>query len=103
MPATKSPDEAKLRHPVRRADKAELSKRLKRVEGQVRGIARMVDEDRYCPDILTQIAAVRSALDALALQLLEGHSHGCLQDAIRSGKGEQAVSELMDVVKRFAR
>lgn len=104
MPATKSPDKAHLHpHTVERTNKAELSKRLNRIEGQVRGIARMVEEDRYCPDILTQVAAVRSALDALALQLLEDHSHGCLQDAIRSGKGEQAVSELMDVVKRFAR
>ena len=103
MPATRSPDKAKHRHTVERANKAELSKRLNRIEGQVRGIARMLEEDRYCPDILTQIAAVRSAMDALALQLLEDHSHGCLQDAIRSGKGAKAVAELMDVVKRFTR
>jgi DNA-binding FrmR family transcriptional regulator len=103
MPATRSPDKAKHRHAVERANKAELSKRLNRIEGQVRGIARMLEEDRYCPDILTQIAAVRSAMDALALQLLEGHSHGCLQGAIRSGKGMKAVAELMEVVKRFAR
>ena len=103
MPATKLPDKAKRRHAVDHANKAELSKRLNRIEGQVRGIARMLDEDRYCPDILTQIAAVRSAMDALALQLLEDHSHGCVRGAIRSGKGTKAVAELMDVVKRFAR
>jgi len=103
MPATRSPDKAKHQHSVERPNKAELAKRLNRIEGQVRGIARMLEEDRYCPDILTQIAAVRSAMDALALQLLEDHSHGCLQDAIRSGKGTKAVAELMDVVKRFAR
>ena len=103
MPATRSPDKAKHQHSVERANKAELAKRLNRIEGQVRGIARMLEEDRYCPDILTQVAAVRSAMDALALQLLEDHSHGCLQDAIRSGKGPKAVAELMDVVKRFAR
>jgi len=87
MPATRSPDKAKYQHSVERANKAELAKRLNRIEGRVRRIARMLEEDRYCPDILTQIAAVRSAMDALALQLLEDHSHGCLQDAIRSGKG----------------
>ena len=103
MPATRSPEKAKRQQSVERANKAELSKRLNRIEGQVRGITRMLEEDRYCPDILTQIAAVRSAMDALALQLLEGHSHGCLKDAIRSGKGTKAVAELMDVVKRFAR
>lgn len=103
MPATRSPDKAQQRHTVDRANKAELAKRLNRIEGQVRGIARMLEEDRYCPDILTQIAAVRSAMDALALLLLEDHSHGCLQDAIQSGKGTKAVAELMDVVKRFAR
>ncbi|HUU73158.1 MAG TPA: metal-sensitive transcriptional regulator, partial [Burkholderiales bacterium] len=57
------------RSPIRRTDKPALLKRLKRVEGQVRGIARMVDEDRYCIDVLTQISAIRSALDAVALQL----------------------------------
>jgi DNA-binding FrmR family transcriptional regulator len=103
MPATRSPDKAKHHHTVGRANKAELSKRLNRIEGQVRGIATTLEENRYFPDVLAQIAAVRTAMDALALQLLEDHSHGGLQDAIRSGKGEKAVAELMGVVKRFAR
>lgn len=102
MPATKRADPVAPRH-VHRGDKADLSKRLNRIEGQVRGLNKMVEEDRYCIDILTQVAAVRSALDALALQLLEDHAHGCLQRAIRSGGGDEAVSELMDVVRRFAR
>lgn len=102
MPATKRADPVVSRH-VHRAEKADLSKRLNRIEGQVRGLNKMVEEDRYCIDILTQVAAVRSALDALALQLLEDHTHGCLQQAIRSGGGDEAVSELMDVVRRFAR
>ena len=110
MPATKRADPVAPRQVhrhvdrhVHRGDKADLSKRLNRIEGQVRGLNKMVEEDRYCIDILTQVAAVRSALDALALQLLEDHSRGCLQQAIRSGGGEEAVSELMDVVRRFAR
>jgi CsoR family transcriptional regulator, copper-sensing transcriptional repressor len=69
----------------------------------VRGIARTREEDRYFPDVFTQIATVRTAMNALALQLLEDQSHGGLQDAIRSGKGENAVAELMGVVRRFAR
>jgi CsoR family transcriptional regulator, copper-sensing transcriptional repressor len=102
MPATKRAEPVAQRH-VHRGNKSDLTRRLNRIEGQVRGLNRMVEEDRYCADILTQVAAVRSALDALALQLLEDHSQGCLQDAIRSGNGAAAVSELMDIVRRFAR
>ena len=72
-------------------------------EGQTRGVAKMVEEDRYCVDVLTQISAIQSALDALALQLLESHTKGCVRSAIRSGKGEAAIDELMTVVKRFGR
>jgi DNA-binding FrmR family transcriptional regulator len=88
--------------PVRR-DAADLLKRLNRISGQVDGVARMIAEDRYCIDILTQMAAIRSALDALGLKLLHDHARGCLQHAIRSGKGTDAIEELMQVVKRFAR
>jgi DNA-binding FrmR family transcriptional regulator len=90
-------------HAVHHADKTKLLKRLNRVEGQVRGIARMIEEDRYCVDVLTQVAAVRSALDATALQLLRDHTHGCVQGAIRSGRGEAAIDELLVVVEEFAR
>lgn len=82
---------------------AALLKRLNRISGQVRGVTGMVEEGRYCVDILTQIAAIQSALDAVAMQLLEHHTHGCVQSAIRSGHGDQAIGELMEVVKRFAR
>ena len=84
------------------ADKAALGKRLARIEGQVRGIARMVEEDRYCIDILTQVSAVRAALDALALELLHDHLHGCVQDAVASGRGDAAIDEAMRVVRKFA-
>jgi DNA-binding FrmR family transcriptional regulator len=99
MPAIKR---SKPRSPVRRSDKPQLLKRLNRVEGQVRGIARMVEEDRYCIDVLTQISAVRSALDAVALQLLRDHAHGCVRNAVRSGQGDAAIDELLVVVEKFA-
>ena len=91
-------------HPlVARADGAALARRLNRIEGQVRGIGRMIDEDRYCIDILTQVSAVQSALDALALQLLEHHLHGCVQHAVKSGDGDRAIAEALAVIRKFAR
>jgi CsoR family transcriptional regulator, copper-sensing transcriptional repressor len=91
-------------HPaVARTDKAALGKRLNRIEGQVRGIAKMIDDDRYCIDVLTQVSAVQSALDALALQLLEHHLHGCVQHAVRSGEGDHAIDEALTVIRKFAR
>ena len=83
--------------------KAALTKRLNRVEGQVRGIGRMVEEDRYCIDILTQVSAVQSALDALARALLEHHLHGCVQHAVRSGDGDHAIAEALAVIRKFGR
>lgn len=88
---------------VAQPHKRELLKRLNRVEGQVRGIAKMVEEDRYCVDILTQVSAIRSALDAAAIQILEDHTRGCVQNAIRGGSGDAAIAELMDVVRRFVK
>jgi len=89
-------------HTVVQPNKSALLKRLNRIEGQARGIAKMVEEDRYCVDVLTQIAAIQSALDALAIQLLESHTNGCVRNAIQSGDGDAAVEELMNLVKRFA-
>ena len=90
-------------HVVVRRDKVALLKRMKRINGQVEGVARMITDDRYCIDILTQVAAIRSALDALGLKLLHDHAQGCLQHAIRSGDGKDAIEEMMQVVQRFAR
>ena len=91
-------------HPaVARADGAGLGKRLNRIEGQVRGIGKMIAEDRYCIDILTQVSAVQSALDALALQLLEHHLHGCVQHAVKSGDGDRAIDEALTVIRKLAR
>ena len=93
-------------HPVvarGHGDAVALGKRLNRIEGQVRGIARMIEEDRYCVDVLTQIAAVQSALDALARKLLEHHLHGCVAQAGRSGDGAPAIDEALAVIRKFGR
>jgi CsoR family transcriptional regulator, copper-sensing transcriptional repressor len=94
--------DAPSRH-VHRPDKAGLAKRLARIEGQIRGIARMIDDDRYCVDVLTQVSAVQAALDAIALRMLEAHLKGCVQDAVRSGSGDAAIGEAMGVIRQFAR
>ena len=96
-------DVATAHKTVSRPDHAALRKRLNRIEGQVRGVAKMVEEQRYCVDVLHQIAAIRSALDATALQLLRGHTLGCVRKAMQSGDGTEAVSELMEAIGRFAR
>lgn len=83
--------------------KKALLSRLNRIEGQVRGVARMVEDDRYCVDVLTQLSAIKAAVDALALQLLEDHAKGCVQNAVRSGDGDAAIGELMGIVRKLAR
>ena len=86
-------------------DKDALVKRLHRIEGQVRGIERMVEDDRYCIDILTQIAAVNTALEALALKLLDEHVRHCVAGALTSGDEADAATkteELLEAVQRFA-
>jgi len=80
-----------------------LIKRLNRIEGQVRGIAKMITEDRYCVDVLNQISALQSAMDAVAMELLENHTHGCMQSAIKSGDGDAAIDEMMTLLRKFAR
>ena len=87
-------------------DKDALVKRLHRIEGQVRGVERMVEEDRYCIDILTQIAAVNTALDSLALKILDEHVRHCVAGALQSGDAADAAvtaEELHEAVQRFAR
>jgi DNA-binding FrmR family transcriptional regulator len=85
------------------ADKDKLAARLGRIEGQVRGISRMMAEDKYCIDILTQVSAVKAALDQVALLLLEDHVKGCVVDAVKDGAGTEKVDELIGAVARFAR
>ena len=84
-------------------DKHKIEARLSRIEGQVRGIRKMIEEDRYCIDVLTQVNATRAALESVALQLLADHTEHCVTDAIRSGKGSAKVKELNDAVERMVR
>jgi CsoR family transcriptional regulator, copper-sensing transcriptional repressor len=87
-------------------NKNKLLKRLARAEGQVRGIARMVEEDRYCIDILTQLAAVDTALESVALEILEDHVKHCVAGALASGDetdAENKIDELVGAVRRFAK
>lgn len=88
-------------HPPVVRDKQQILERLKKIEGQVRGVQRMVEEDRYCVDVLVQVAAIKAALNKVGLALMEGHARGCMQAAVRRGEGDEAVSELMDVLERF--
>jgi DNA-binding FrmR family transcriptional regulator len=87
-------------------DKEALVRRLHRIEGQVRGVEKMVEDDRYCIDILTQIAAVSTALEAVALQILDDHVRHCVAGALASGDEPDAqtkTTELLEAVRRFAR
>jgi DNA-binding FrmR family transcriptional regulator len=81
-------------------DRAQVLRRLSRMEGQVRGIARMVERDEYCIDILQQTTALRAAVDAVAMLLMEDHVAGCLRTAVQTGDAEAYTEEVMDVVRR---
>jgi DNA-binding FrmR family transcriptional regulator len=81
-------------------DKAQLVRRLARIEGQVRGIARMIEREEYCVDILQQTAALRAAVDSLAILILEDHVQGCVRTAAEHGDADRYVDEVVDVVRR---
>lgn len=83
------------------ASKDQLLSRLRRVEGQVRGIERMVDEDRYCVDVLTQISAIQAALDKVALGLLDGHTRHCMREGTGEGHTDEMATEMMAAVGRL--
>ncbi len=90
-----------VRHKARtEEEKEKLLNRLKRAEGQIRGIERMVDEDLYCPDILIQVSAVQSALNAFNKELLACHIKGCVAEDIKAGKDE-SVDELVKVLQKL--
>jgi len=82
-------------------NKEQVLKRLKRAEGQIRGISRMVEEDKYCIDILTQIGAAQAALDKVALELLRDHTKHCLTDDTVRGTTEEKTNELVEAVGRL--
>ena len=91
---------------MNRDDKPKLLNRLKRIEGQVRGVTRMIDEDRYCIDIMTQLAAIRAALTRVESELLKGHLDHCIESAIVSGDAAEQrrkAGELIELLERSAR
>lgn len=90
---------------MQRDDKPKLLNRLKRIEGQVRGVARMIEEDRYCIDVLTQLRAIRAALSGVESQMLKAHLGHCIEGAIVSGdQAEQRkkAAELIELLERAA-
>jgi DNA-binding FrmR family transcriptional regulator len=85
------------------ADKRRLLTRLRKVEGQARGLAKMVEDDRYCIDIMQQIASLRAAADGVALILLRDHLDGCLRHAMEAGCAPEKIDEVVEVVRRYSR
>jgi DNA-binding FrmR family transcriptional regulator len=88
-----------FRHSYTR-DKAQLVRRLARIEGQVRGISRMIEREEYCVDILQQTSALRAAVDSLAVLVLEDHVTGCVRTAAEHGDADRYIDEVVDVVRR---
>jgi len=85
------------------SEKKAVINRLKRIEGQVRGIQKMVEEDRYCIDILVQISAINAALKKVGLSVGERHMKHCVTHAVKSGEGNEAIDELIEVMKHFSK
>jgi DNA-binding FrmR family transcriptional regulator len=92
-------EHAAFRHSYSK-DRPQLLRRLSRIEGQVRGIGRMIERDDYCIDILQQTAALRAAVDAVSLLVMEDHVAGCLRHAVATGDANAYTEEVMDVVRR---
>ncbi len=98
-PETVPPDDPTFRHAYSR-DRAQLLRRLSRIEGQVRGIARMIEREEYCVDILQQTSALRAAVDSVAVMVLEDHVQGCVRTAVARGEADRYVEEVLDIVRR---
>jgi len=84
-------------------NKESVQNRLRRIEGQVRGLQRMVDEEKYCIDILTQVNSVQAALEQVSLLLTEDHLRHCVVDAVQEGKSDEKIDEIMAVLKRYSK
>jgi len=78
-------------------------KRLRKIEGQIKGIQRMLEQQHYCIDVLQQVTAARRALDEVSLQIMRGHINSCVSHAIRKGDGAQKIEELMHAIHRFVK
>lgn len=86
-----------------KAEKSALISRLNRIEGQIRGIRNMIEDDKYCVDVLIQVAAAKSALNSLGAVILESHIQGCVKNAIESGKSAEIINELAEVIKKYVK
>lgn len=84
-------------------DKDRTLTRLRRIEGQVRGLQRMIEEDKYCIDIITQVSSVQAALEQVSIALMENHMRHCVAEAIQEGNGEAKIQEVMEVLRRYAK
>lgn len=87
-------------------DKEALIKRLKRIEGQVKGVQKMVDDERYCVDILVQVSAIRSAINKVGTIILENHIKGCVSDSLKDGDNhatDDMINELMGTINKFTK
>ncbi len=88
-------------------DKARLQARLRRIEGQVRGLQKMIDEEKYCVDVLTQVSSVMAALQKVGMIIMEDHIRGCVRGALTNSSdgaaADRAIAELLDVVERFVK
>jgi len=91
---------ASVRHHSYAADKDALLTRLKRIEGQAKGVQRMIEDDRYCIDVVQQLSALSSAAEEAALLILQRHIEGCVTDAIREQRGEAYIKELMGTIRK---
>ena len=87
--------------PGMKADKNAVISRLNRIEGQIRGIKNMVEQDKYCVDVLIQVAAARSALNSLGAVILESHIQGCVKDAIQSDKSDKIIIDLAELINKY--
>ncbi|WP_281170524.1 metal-sensing transcriptional repressor [Halalkalibacillus halophilus] len=89
--------------PRTNTEKDQMLNRLKRIEGQVRGLQKMIEEDRYCVDVLVQISAVNNALEKVGYSMMERHAKMCVSKAAEEGDGEAYMDELMKVVRQFTK
>lgn len=85
------------------SSRSDVLMRLRKIEGQVRGVEKMVDENRYCIDVLNQISAVKKAMDGVAMSLVRAHVETCVSTAIRANKGHQPIDELIETLGRLVK
>ncbi|MDQ0352104.1 DNA-binding FrmR family transcriptional regulator [Alkalibacillus filiformis] len=89
--------------PRTNSEKEQMLNRLKRIEGQVRGLQKMIEEDRYCVDVLVQISAVNAALNKVGYSMMERHARMCVHQAAKQGEGDEYMEELMKVVQQYTK